>query len=261
MNTFKKIAAVAMAAATLATTMLTAGAYYKNTLYLGNLTATNKYTNAPTINYSLLDDWNENNIIFDEVGRGIGMDCCVLSVDFRTRGSDKMIDDVYNEMAYRLENLYMLDENGKYITEGRYPLVVDTWTLGDDGRANIIAESNDIFAGSRLDISNVRFCLGKNYDGRKDHDVLQFEYKIKGAAVLPSYTFSVGGTACETRFDRNYIYDLGTGKLVTRCKATVFVPHSYIANGESTQTLSINGTKIADITLSPTRSCPVYKNY
>lgn len=258
MNKFKKIAAVAIAAVTLATATITAGASSRN-IRIDSVTPTHLYNRAPYVHYSKLSDYFDNIVTYSRVSSSLGRDNVVLSVDFTEPGANKVItDEIFEEIPNYMEELYLKDANGKYITEGKYPLEVDQWSVGDEGRVNVIVGNNNIF--KKLDFSNVRYYLGSRYDGRKDRDIILLNYKIQGSAVLPSYKVTIGSTVCDTVFDYNYIDNFNTGKLVTSGKMRIFIPHSLVGNG-TTLPISINGVKVADITLSPTRSCPSYTNY
>ncbi|MBE6880720.1 MAG: hypothetical protein E7490_07820 [Ruminococcaceae bacterium] len=259
MKKLRKIVAAVLATATVATVVsITASAA---DIMLGKVTPTADYRKAPTIHYSELSDFFDNDIVYSSVSSSLGRDNVVLSVDFTEPGSQNIRSDVYNEIQYYMENIYLKDTNGKFLTENKYPLVIDQWSFGDNGRVNVIVGSNDIFKGSSFDISNVRFYLGSRYDGRKERDVIQFNFKFKGSAVLPSYKVTIGNTLCDVRVGYNYIDDIDNAKCRTTGKLTVYIPHTIVANGETTVPMSINGVKVADITLSASKCCPVYKNY
>lgn len=256
---FKRIAAAVIAAATLATTMVTAGAA-KTDIVIHEVTPTLDYVYAPYVHYTELSDYFDNIVTYNSVGRGVSSDCVVLSVDFaEKRNPNRVIPDyVYDEVAYYLEDLYLQDENGKFITEGKCPLIVDSWTFGENGRVNIIGGNNNLF--KKFDITGATFYLGSRYDGNKNRDVLKLRYKIPGYAVLPSYKVTIGNTACDVKFGYNYIDDIDNGKCVTYGEMTVYIPHSVVGNGAALP-ISINGVKVAAITLLPSRSCPTYVNY
>lgn len=187
MKKFKKLAALVVAVVTLAATSITTCAE-DGTLYLGPLEPAYYYTYAPS--FHVFDSpLNLRNIVYSNVKGRLMEGNKVLSIDFsdpNATGKEKVMKDCWRKsLKYYLPSLRLLNTDGKFITEDKYPVVVDLMTLGHKGRVTMMLERNLIFRED-CDITKAYFI---NRSGATD--CLTISYKINDNYVLPSFNITL----------------------------------------------------------------------
>ena len=247
MKKFKKIAAIIVATVTLAATAITAfaaDAYF----YLGAVKA-EYYLANNKIHYSnLKDGYNKNIIYFSDVDKTLMEGNVVLTVDFDNAKNLKKMRADGSAMRF-MDSLYLKDANGKFITEGKYPLIVDG-NAASRGCLNVMVGHPTIFFNFDLTRSYYYF--------EKDTDLLQVHYKIPDYQVLPSYNIvleeisnSPNRVKITGEFGQNSIgyYSInarGDRATLTAGDVNYRIPHQY--RGKSFY-VYVNSMKVGKVTL------------
>lgn len=191
MKKIKKLLALTVATITLAATAITANAVIKEwdekIIEMGAVTNT-YYLADNTIHYTdLLGDFDKNFIIFSGVDKKLMEGNIVLSVDFSnlnaTSARDRyhISDELFEKIPEYMDGLYLMDANGNYITEGKYPLTVNY--NAPKAYINVMVDTNwRVF--NNFDLTEGCY-EAFSYPGGRDYFRLHFQ--IKDILVLPSY--------------------------------------------------------------------------
>lgn len=185
MNTFKKIAAVILAAATAATMAITASAA-GNTFYFLNLDNKSHGGNESD-NYiysTRLSEYGTNTIKYSTIPRGMMEGNVLLSVGF---DEDLFFtSEGYNEMYDYMERLSLVDSNGNTLFKGQYPQVV---VDGYDYYMNVNLDSN-YNIGHEFKITKTYYStLGVR--GGIRYDSVRLYFNIKDKYVLPTFNIEI----------------------------------------------------------------------
>ena len=248
MNTFKKIAAVTLAAATLATTMITASAADKvfkfdttGNVY-GNVKNTDNY-----IHFSQLDYFADNIIKYQKVEKNMMEGNVILTVDFAKdptarrkaiAASDKPCVDDY------MESLYIETSSGGAITSKHALEVI--WGAKTCEYNVIVSPHYELI--NNFDVTGVSLTPYSNAYGETSTDSawLNVEYKINGKHILiGEHAIDVYGTISNTKFTRNFSDFYSEGKY-TKGQMSFLVPLSYAG---STRSITVNGAQVGTVTL------------
>lgn len=267
MKKFKKFAAVIVATVTLAATAITASAAdnWLEVYYNRGAVNSSYYLANNRIHYTnLLNGEHKSIFTFSSVPRNLMEGNIVLSVDF---------SDPYDEYAWNFENyeigdylddIYLRDSSGKFITEGKYPLTVNF--NAPDCYVNIMVDTNwRVF--NNFDLTRAYFSsIATNSKTKKD--LLQLHYQIKDIYVLPSYniileeittssnpakfTSEFCNNNCGTYIKNRKEYDLTTGCV------EFDIPMQY--RGKSFN-VYINSMKVGKVTIPYETANASYTNY
>lgn len=264
MKKFKRIAALIVTTVTLAATTITAcaaDAYFNR----GAIQA-KYYLANNTIHYlNLKDGYNKNIFTFSNVDKTLMEGNVVLSVDFSDPTlSRKKITMSNIDIVDYMDGLYLMDTNGKFITEGKYPLTVSF--NAPKGYVNVIVDTN-------WRVLN-KFNLTRSYFTTNDQtktDRLSLHYKVDDIHVLPSFNIileEITSSSNPAKFTSEFIqnnmgyYTINArGDLATITQANVEfqIPSKY--RGKDFYAY-VNGTKVGKVTI-PTKSTSSgsYVNY
>lgn len=253
MKKFKKIAAIMVATVTLAATAITAcaaDAYFNR----GAIQA-KYYLANNTIHYlNLKDGYNKNIFTFSSVAKNLMEGNVVLSVDFEDP-YDEYKWDIF-EIADYMSDIYLKDSNGKFITEGKYPLTVN-YINSPNYYVNVMVDTN----WRVLD----KFNLTRSYftpNDRTKIDRLSLHYKVNDIHVLPSFNIileEITSSSNPAKFTSEFIqnnmgyYTINSrGDLATITQANVEfqIPSRY--RGKDFYAY-VNGRKVGKVTI-PTQS-------
>ena len=191
MNTFKKIAAVTMAAATLATTMVSVSAKDVN---VGDLISTYDYSKVPTISLSQLDDGAYDGSRLDNINFGnidwLNEGNAVLNINTTANLATKAgCDSIEEDLdKLRLDFIPRKRQKGCDVKDSDYlPLEV---RMGGRNTVRVGVGSNQVFR--YFDMTRVRAIGGTPGIGKLME--LTIDYKIEGysACILPDFVVNVG---------------------------------------------------------------------
>ena len=251
MKKYKKLIALAVAVLTLSATTITASAAnffirpWDNKINLDSVEA-EYYRANNVINYTELQEQTSNIITFSKVSDELMEGNVVLTVDFRDPGSSsrRISDEMRTKRRYYMMDLVLLDANGKFITEGKYPLTVSQ--NAPSGCWNVIVDTNRrVF--NKLDIA---FAYIEN-TSKPDVKEVTIAYDINDIYVLPSYIVKYGDK--ELTIDSNI---LSTPETRTRGWLTFELSKEEFG----TKDLTFNGMKVATVTVSSDGKKISYKN-
>ena len=254
MKKYKKLIALAVAVLTLSATAITASAAIKisewneATIEMGDIEA-EYYLANNTIHYSeLLCDYDKNFLIFSDVDKRLMEGNIVLSVDFSNPNGTtrrEKYPNLYNKdfkeiVVDYMDGLYLKDANGKFITEGKYPLTVDL--NGPKSYANVMVDTNwRVF-------SNFDMTEGHYVAWGSEMAYFDLYFQIKDMIVLPSYnivlkeitssskpaefTCNFLQNYCETYTKNGQEYDMTSGYVEFRIPTKYAGKNFYVyANG------------------------------
>ncbi len=197
MKKFKKLAAVMVAVVTLMATAINACAAVCNgeTYHWFNQIKSSYYVANNTLHYSDFFSWENNYIYFANMDKGLMEGNVIFSIDIsnpnatseRTKYHSKSAKAFREQMEGYLSKLHLLDNNDKYIGEGKYPLTVQ-YNNNARGYINIIFDTN-WRTFSNVDISNVNLAYRGSYS--KDKAYMEINCVIKDIHVLPGYTLTL----------------------------------------------------------------------
>lgn len=186
MKKLNKLIVLAAAIFTMSAMAITASAAIKEwnekTIKMGEVKS-NYYLANNTIHYSkLLGNYDKNFLVFSGVDKRLMEGNIVLSVDFSDRNSDRegdISDEIFDRIPEYMDGLYLKDANGKFITEGKYPLTVNY--NAPDAYINVMVDTNKrVFNNFDLTQGCYAACSAKtNY--------FDLYFQIKDMIVLPSY--------------------------------------------------------------------------
>ena len=253
MKKFKKLVVVMVAAVTLMATAITvcAADNWKEARFSMGKINPSTYLADNTIHYSeLLENYEKNIITFSDVDKTLMEGNVVLSVDFSDPTlSRKKITMSNSDIVDYMDGLYLMDTNGKFITEGKYPLIVNF--NAPKGYVNVVIDTNwRVFNSFRLSRSYYYF--------EDDTDRLQIHYEIPDILVLPSYNIileeistSSNRATLTGEFRQNActyysINAKGDRAILTAGDVEYRIPHKY--RGKSFY-VYINGIKVGKVTL------------
>ena len=215
MKKFKKIAAIIVATVTLAATAITASAadwvdwgYWVDIYHNRGAIKADYYLANNTIHYTALSDDQliRNVITFTDVDKTLMEGNVVLSIDYSNPNATNRRDrypslnldtnfDFVFDLNRHLDYVQLKDKNGKFITEGKYPLTYD-YNASARGYINVIVDTNQrVF--SNFDMSFVQFTSDDEYasyiftESDKGKDTLSIGYIIKDIMALPSYNLEL----------------------------------------------------------------------
>ena len=183
MNTFKKIAAVTLAAATLATTMITASAanfiqYIDSDTYGSSKTDT-------VIRYEKLTYLGTNTVRYNSIPNGMKEGNSFITIDFSdpTSAKKKIDPNVSNKVNDYMETLKFVDANGNWIFKNSYPLAVVKST--PSSMRNVTLESRRIFIDN-FDMTKATY---RNVGGINgvNSDMIKINYNIDDKYILPNF--------------------------------------------------------------------------
>ena len=249
MKKFKKLIALAVAVVTLMATAITANAAkilerpWDNKIKLDSVEAEYHRANN-VINYKDLSDQTNNIITFSKVDKNIMEGNVVLTIDFLDSGDKKVPAERRTKRPYYMGKLFLMDSDGKFITEGKYPLTVCQNAPG--GCWNVMVDTNRRVFGN-LDI------VGAFIEDTSKSNVKEvtIAYDIKDIYVLPSYVVKYGNK--ELTVDSNMCSSTSTS---TRGWLTF-----ELSTGEfGAKDLTFNGWKVGTITVSSDGKKISYKN-
>ena len=262
MKKFKKLAAVMVAVVTLMATTINACAV-EDWLYLafnrGPITA--EYYSANNW-FSYYDSYKPNYLhvfTFSDVDRRIMEGNVVLTVDFGDL--EKLWELCDSNKAYQfMGSLYLKDKNGKFITEGKYPLTANDY--GPDGTLNVMVDTNyRVFP--EFNMTQVYYVAYGNTD------TLTIHYKFNGMYVLPSYHIElveISSASTPARFSGDFVNNTCGDATINRKSVAMTVgsydikiPSKY--RGKSFYVYA-NGWKLGKVTLPYESTSKVsYTNY
>lgn len=262
MNTFKKIAAIALAAATAATMAVTASAMAGNPradIKLGALTPTYGRAND-VISYTQLSENKSMNIIaFSSQSPKLTEGNTVLSVDFADPEEGRITDEMFDKIDDYMASLRLhvitppaTSEVSWYVgNHYKYPSFPLEITNGFGDEMNVIVSNNKIFKDDFNVTSVTVFKRGTQY-------IAQFGYTINNHHIVPNFYPQVGnltGYGWEHYVKYNDIFSYK--------KQTQGVVEVDLGNKSpygKTYPVSINGVRVADVTLTSAGKISV-KNY
>ena len=250
MKKFKKLAIVMVAVVTLIATTINACAA-ENWLYFafdrGSITA--EYYSANNW-FDYYDSYKQNYLhvfTFSDVDKTIMEGNVVLTVDFDD--PDTLYELRQDGTAYQFMNsLYLKDSNGKFITEGKYPLTVST--NAPKGCLNVFVDTNwRVFNNFDMTKGCYAACGVK-------YNYFNLYFQINDMIVLPSYsivlkeiTSSSNPAEFTGKFLQNYseTYRKNRQEYNKTCGNVEFlIPPEYA--GKSFYAY-INGMKVGKVTL------------
>ena len=248
MKKLKKIAAIAVASVTLAATAINACAAIKEkSIEMGEIEATYYLANN-TIHYSeLLDGFDKNSLIFSGVDKTLMEGNVVLTVDFDgAKKLKKMRDD--GSAIQLMSSLHLKDADGKFITEGKYPLIADG-NAAPRGCMNVMVGHPTIFFNFDLTQGNYTACGSK-------YNYLHLRFQIRDYMVLPSYKITleeISSSSNTAKFTGEFVYNdfttyntKGYNNYLTTGNMLFEIPTKYAGKSFNAY---INGMKVGKVTL------------
>lgn len=262
MKKFKKLAAVMVAVVMLMATTINACAV-EDWIYLafnrGPITA--EYYRANNL-FQYYDSYKPNYLhvfTFSDVDKTIMEGNVVLTVDFGNARKLKALKETSTAYQF-MGSLYLKDSNGKFITEGKYPLTVNT--NGPSGTLNVMVDTNyRVFP--EFNMTQVYYVAYGNTD------TLTIHYEFNGLYVLPSYHIElveISSASTPARFSGDFVNNICGNATINRKSVAMTVgsydikiPSKY--RGKSFYVYA-NGWKLGKVTLPYESTSKVsYNNY
>lgn len=254
MKKFKKISALAVAAVTLVSTAITASAgiakWNEKSIEMGAI-KNSYYLANNTIHHSdLLSGVDKNFLTFSSVDKRLKEGNIVLSVDFSDPNSDcewEISEEVFDKIPDYMDGLYLKDAKDKYITEGKYPLIVSY--NAPDAYINVMVGHPTIFFDFDLTQGYYTACGSKN-------NYFYLHYQIRDFMVLPSYNIvleEISGSSNPAKFTGEIVYNnfttyskSGRTSNLTTGYMDFVIPTKYAGKSFNAY---INGMKVGKVTL------------
>lgn len=223
----------------------------RSTINLGELTPSDKRSDELTIHYTELSRLAGAEITYSDLIGQLSQGNVVLSVDFAAETSAKrpaVSTWMRGNIGDYMQELQLKDKNGRYITEGAFPLVV----CPDAQKSTIY----NVVVGSDSVLRNIKITDAYAYPifpekhGKNVKTELRISYRIDGAYVLPGFVARLADFKAQLCFNR-------LGKFCT----TAYSEKETATTGElaitlsrdicGTQDIYINGVRVAEITIPP----------
>lgn len=261
MKKFKRIAALIVTTVTLAATAMTASAT-QNWLELcfnrGHIEATYYRANNTLHYYDSYRVYDKHIINFSSVDKTLMEGNVVLTVDFDNAKKLKKLRDEGIATQF-MGSLYLKDANGKFITEGKYPLIVNS--NGPSGCMNVMVGHPTIIYDFNL--------TGAYYTAYGKTDTLTLNYQFKDILVLPSYHIvleEISNSSTRAKFSGEFVQNTCGYATINRQSVAMTVgsydikiPSQY--RGKSFNAY-INGMKVGKVTIPYKSTNSVsYTNY
>lgn len=203
MNTFKKIAAVTMAAVTLATTMITSSAYTHNAdIELGPMVAS--YDAEYTIHYSELYTYKygtglENPTYVSFAGNNTSMreGMVLFAVDFNKKSDvlagkkSRLTKDEQLAISKHMASIRLDDPSQCYMTKGYYGETVYCLEITESyirNHMNVIASPTHYILNQSFDVTGASV-TNKESSGRC---LVKMNFKIEDHNIIPDWYISYG---------------------------------------------------------------------
>lgn len=262
MKKIKKIIALMVAVATLAATAITSCAaqdWLELCFNRGHIEATYYRANNMFHYYDSYRVYDKHIFTFSSVDKTLMEGNVVLTVDFDNAKKLKKLRDEGIATQF-MGSLYLKDANGKFITEGKYPLIVEPYN-GPRGCMNVMVGHPTIIYDFNL--------TGAYYTAYGKTDTLTLNYQFKDIFVLPSYNIvleEISSSSSRGKFSGEFIQNTCGYATINRQSVAMTVgsyeikiPSKY--RGKSFNAY-INGMKVGKVTIPYESTASVsYTNY